>query len=65
VLHHLCNGLSFAVGTLLHLAQHWTGVSLAGTLPATAWPRPLDNDVQGTEPTLPGRRSRSERTEPA
>ena len=45
VLHHLSNGLSFVVGTLLHLARRWTGVSLAGTLPATAWARPLENDM--------------------
>ena len=64
-LHHLCNGLSFVVGTLLHVARRWTGVSLAGTLPATAWPRPADNGVQGSEPTPSGRRSRRERTEPA
>ncbi len=62
VLHHLCNGLSFVVGTLLHLARRWTGVSLAGTLPATAWARPLENDVNCSEPS---RSSRSERTEPA
>jgi hypothetical protein len=37
VLHHLCNGVSFVIGTLLHLVHRWTGVSLAGTLPATAW----------------------------
>ena len=45
VLHHLCNGLSFAVGTLLHLARRWTGVSLAGTLPATSWARPEDDGI--------------------
>jgi GT2 family glycosyltransferase len=39
VLHHLSNGLSFALGTLLHFARRWTGVRFAGTLPETAWMR--------------------------
>jgi GT2 family glycosyltransferase len=38
VLHHLCNGISFAVGTLLYACRRWTGVSLPGTLPGTTWP---------------------------
>ena len=37
ILHHLCNGASFAVGTLLHVARQWAGLHMAGTLPATAW----------------------------
>ena len=38
VLHHLCNGLSFAVGTILYSCRRWIGVSLPGTLPVTTWP---------------------------
>jgi glycosyltransferase involved in cell wall biosynthesis len=37
VLHHLCNGLSFSVGTLLYAGRRWTGMSLPGALPVTAW----------------------------
>jgi GT2 family glycosyltransferase len=41
VLHHLCNGLSFTAGTILHLAAR-CGLRLPGTLPSDAWPtRPL------------------------
>ena len=43
VLHHLCNGLSFIVGTTLHLARRWIGLSVAGTLPPTAWARRVEN----------------------
>ena len=39
VLHHLCNGLSFAAGTLLYRIRRWTGWSLPGALPAEAWAR--------------------------
>jgi len=51
VLHHLCNGLSFAVGTLLHLARRWIGVSLAVTLPPTSWV-PRDPNVTHDSPSL-------------
>jgi glycosyltransferase involved in cell wall biosynthesis len=37
VLHHLCNGLSFVVGTLLYAGRRWTGLSLPGALPVTPW----------------------------
>ena len=38
VLHHLCNGLSFVIGTLLYLGQRATGGTLRGALPLTPWP---------------------------
>jgi GT2 family glycosyltransferase len=38
ILHHLCNGLSFVLGTGLYLGQRWTGVALPGALPLTPWP---------------------------
>jgi hypothetical protein len=37
VLHHLCNGLSFAVGTLLYAGRKWMGITLPGALPPTPW----------------------------
>jgi GT2 family glycosyltransferase len=37
VLHHLCNGVSFAVGTMLCLLHRWFGVTTRGTLPLTPW----------------------------
>lgn len=37
VLYHLCNGLSFVVGTLLYASKRWTGISLPGALPSTPW----------------------------
>jgi GT2 family glycosyltransferase len=37
VLHHLCNGLSFTVGTLLYAGKRWTGISLPWALPITPW----------------------------
>jgi len=37
VLHHLCNGVSFAVGMLLYLGQRWAGIALPGALPLTPW----------------------------
>ena len=41
VIHHLCNGLSFIVGSVLHLAGR-CGLSLPGTLPSDTWPtRPI------------------------
>ena len=35
-IHHLCNGVSFAIGTLLHLTGR-IGLKLPGTLAATPW----------------------------
>lgn len=37
VFHHLCNGLSFIVGTVLYRLRLWTGLALPGALPAEAW----------------------------
>jgi GT2 family glycosyltransferase len=37
VLHHLCNGLSFGVGTTLYTVRRWTGLSLPWALPLTSW----------------------------
>jgi GT2 family glycosyltransferase len=37
VLHHLCNGVSFVVGTALYSGARWMRVSLPWTLPLTAW----------------------------
>jgi GT2 family glycosyltransferase len=37
VLHHLCNGLSFVVGTLLYAGRRWMGIALPGALPVTPW----------------------------
>ena len=34
--HHLCNGVSFVVGTVLHLASR-AGLRLPGALPDTRW----------------------------
>jgi hypothetical protein len=37
VLHHLCNGVSFTIGTMLCLLQRWFGVTTQDTLPLTQW----------------------------
>jgi hypothetical protein len=37
ILYHLCNGVSFVIGTVMHLAAG-VGLSLPGTLPQDAWP---------------------------
>jgi len=37
IFHHLCNGLSFAVGTVLYASQRWMGISLPGALPCSPW----------------------------
>jgi GT2 family glycosyltransferase len=37
VLHHLCNGLSFVIGTMLYLGQRLTGGAVPGALPLTPW----------------------------
>lgn len=42
VLHHLCNGLSFIVGTVLHVASR-AGVMLPGALPRGPWPTDAAN----------------------
>jgi GT2 family glycosyltransferase len=39
VLHHLCNGVSFVVGTSLYQCRRWTGLALPGALPLSAWSR--------------------------
>ena len=36
-LYHLCNGLSFAVGTALYTCTRWTGVQLPWALPLAPW----------------------------
>ena len=38
VLHNLCNGLSFVIGTSLYVGQRLTGGALPGALPLTPWP---------------------------
>lgn len=38
VVHHLCNGVSFVVGTALHAAAR-AGVRLPGALPRSPWAR--------------------------
>ena len=37
VLHHLCNGLSFVIGTTLYVGQRVTGGALPFALPLTPW----------------------------
>ena len=37
VIHHLCNGVSFAAGTALYACRRWTGITLPGALPVTPW----------------------------
>ena len=39
ILHHLTNGVSFAVGTMLYQLRRVAGVELAWTLPLTPWRR--------------------------
>jgi GT2 family glycosyltransferase len=46
LLHHLCNGVSFAVGSVLFVAGRY-GVVFPWTLPGGAWP------VRTTAPSLP------------
>ena len=38
VLHQVCNGVSFALGTFLYASLRWTGIALPGALPLTRWP---------------------------
>jgi len=40
LIHHLCNGVSFAVGTTLFTANR-LGITLPGTLPPGAWTAPM------------------------
>lgn len=40
LVHHLCNGVSFVVGTLLFTATRF-GITLPGTLPAGTWTAPM------------------------
>lgn len=47
ILHHLCNGVSFVVGTALYHARRWTGLTLPGSLPLTKWPAPGHADTSG------------------
>jgi len=37
ILYHLCNGVSFAVGTIIHLGAR-LGIRLPGAVPLTPWP---------------------------
>ena len=38
IVHHLCNGVSYAIGNLLYVLQR-LGIALPGALPTTAWPQ--------------------------
>ena len=49
VLYHLCNGVSFAVGTTVHLATRF-GIRLPGALPETPWPVPAVRDPATASP---------------
>jgi GT2 family glycosyltransferase len=37
IIHHLCNGLSFALGTCLYAGRRWAGLELPWALPVTPW----------------------------
>lgn len=37
IVHHLCNGVSFTLGTGLYIGQRWGGISLPWALPLTPW----------------------------
>jgi GT2 family glycosyltransferase len=37
IIHHLCNGFSFTLGTGLYAARRWAGLELPWTLPVTPW----------------------------
>lgn len=37
IIHHLCNGLSFALGTCLYAGRRWAGLALPWALPVTPW----------------------------
>ncbi len=51
VLHHLCNGLSFFVGTFLYASKRWVGISLPEALPLSPWrgSAALSTDPEGME----------------
>jgi glycosyltransferase involved in cell wall biosynthesis len=51
LLHHLCNGLSFAAGSVLHVAGR-CGVTLPGALPTTIWAPPT-TPAQARPPLRP------------
>lgn len=61
VVHHLCNGVSFAIGTVLFYATR-VGASLPGALPQTRWTRQRSRaagERSGLRPALvPDRASR-------
>lgn len=38
VVHHLCNGVSFAAGNVLYAAVRWAGLRMPGALPLSPWP---------------------------
>jgi hypothetical protein len=40
LLHHLCNGVSFVLGTLLHLLRR-AGLSMPGSISTVAWRAPM------------------------
>jgi uncharacterized RDD family membrane protein YckC len=37
IVHHLCNGVSFTLGTCLYIGQRWGGIALPWALPLTPW----------------------------
>ena len=37
ILHHLCNGVSFVIGTGLYVGRRWAGLTLPWALPVTPW----------------------------
>jgi GT2 family glycosyltransferase len=51
VLHHLCNGLSFVIGSLLFLFSR-AGIVLPGAIPHAVWTRPPSSTAALTEPRL-------------
>jgi GT2 family glycosyltransferase len=38
IVHHLCNGVSFLLGTTLYFARRWLGIALPWALPSSPWP---------------------------
>jgi GT2 family glycosyltransferase len=49
ILHHLCNGASFTVGTALFLARR-AGIVLPGAIPHAFWTRPATSNALFTPP---------------
>jgi GT2 family glycosyltransferase len=37
ILHHLCNGVSFVLGSFLYAGRRWAGITLPWALPLTPW----------------------------